>query len=76
MEKLAGAQDIELGDSPAEVERGTRPGVVLSVRLSADQADQLEQLAEARHASLTEIAKEALSEYLKAHATPAPITPR
>jgi len=73
MEQLTGPQDIEFGDAPVEVERAPRPGVVLSVRLSPEAADLLEQIAEARHAPLTQVAKEALNEYLKAHAVPAPV---
>ena len=57
-------EDIELGDDVIEVERKPRAGVVVSVRLSADEANRLQQLAEERRTTLSHVAQEALSAYL------------
>jgi hypothetical protein len=56
--------DIELGDDVIEVERKPRAGVVVSVRLSPEEADQLQAIAERRGVSLSRVAREALSGYL------------
>ena len=60
-----GPEDIELGDEVIEVERRPRAGVVVSVRLSADEADQLQRLAEERKTTLSHVAQEALSAFLE-----------
>lgn len=57
-------EDIELGEDAIEVERKPRAGVVISVRLSADEADRLQQLAEERKTTLSHVAHEALSAFL------------
>lgn len=57
-------QDIELGDEPVQVGRKRRAGVVVSVRLSADEAERLMQLAEERKVSLSQVAREAITTYL------------
>jgi hypothetical protein len=36
-----GLDDIDLGDDVIEVERKPRAGVIISIRLSAEDADQL-----------------------------------
>lgn len=59
-----GPDDIELGDDVIEVEKNPRAGVVVSVRLSAEEADQLQNLAEQRRTTLSSVAREALSSYL------------
>jgi predicted transcriptional regulator len=59
-----GPEDIELGDEPVEVERRPRSGVVLSVRLSPDEADQLQTLAAQRRVPLSTVAREAIVTYL------------
>ena len=59
-----GPEDIELGDELIEVERRPRAGVVVSVRLSADEADRLQRLADERKTTLSHVAQEALSAYL------------
>jgi len=56
--------DVELGDELIEVERRPRAGVVVSVRISADEADALQALAERRRATLSQVAKEAIVAYL------------
>ncbi len=58
-----GPDDIELGDV-IEVERKPRAGVVVSVRLSADEADELQSIAESRHTTLSRVVREALASYL------------
>ena len=59
-----GPDDIELGDEVIEVEKKPRAGVVVSVRLSAEEADRLQDLADKRGISLSRVAREALSGYL------------
>jgi hypothetical protein len=59
-----GPDDIELGDEPIRVERRPRAGVVVSVRLSPNEADELLTIAEARHTTLSQIAREAISGYI------------
>ena len=59
-----GTDDIELGDEAIEVERREPSGVVVSVRLSAKEADQLQSIAEERKTTLSRIAREAIVTYL------------
>ena len=59
-----GPDDIELGDEVLEVDRKPRAGVVVSVRLSAEEADQLQSIAESRQTTLSRVAREALASYL------------
>lgn len=59
-----GPDDIELGDDVIEVEKKPRAGVVVSVRLSADEADQLLSIAEMRGTTLSRVAREALGAYI------------
>jgi predicted transcriptional regulator len=61
---MMGPDDIELGDEVIEVERKPRAGVVLSVRLSAEEADQLQAIAEKRRTTLSRVAREALAGYI------------
>lgn len=58
-------EDIELGDESVDVERPRRTGIVLSVRLSPEEADHLQQIAEARGLTLSKVAREALALYLR-----------
>ncbi len=58
-----GPDDIELGDV-IEVDRKPRAGVVVSVRLSAEEADQLQDIAARRKTTLSRVAREALTAYL------------
>jgi hypothetical protein len=60
-----GPDDIELGDDVIEVERKPRAGVVVSVRLSAEEADQLQRIAERRQTTLSRVAREALTGYIE-----------
>lgn len=62
--------DFELGDEPLEVERPRRAGVVLSVRLSPDEADQLQSIAESRRITLSQVAREAITGYLRTGPAP------
>jgi len=59
-----GPEDIELGDAPVQVERRPRAGVVLSVRLSPNEADRLQDIAAQRQVPLSTVAREAIVTYL------------
>ena len=72
MNERMGPDDIELGDEVVEVERRPRSGVVVAVRLTADEADLLQTIAEGRKTTLSRIAWEAISRYL---ATGGGVTP-
>jgi hypothetical protein len=56
--------DLDLGDEPLEVERPPRAGLIVSVRLSPDEADRLEELAEQRGTTLSQLARGIIAEYL------------
>ena len=64
MNERMGPDDIELGDEVIEVERRERAGVVVSVRLSAEEADRLQSMAEDRKTTLSRVAREAIATYL------------
>jgi hypothetical protein len=66
MERIAGPDDIELGDDAVAVERKRRAGLIVSIRLSPEEADQLERMADARHMSLSALAKEMVAQSLGA----------
>jgi predicted RNase H-like HicB family nuclease len=66
--------DFEAGDEPVAMDRKASAGLVISIRLSSDAANRLEDIAEARDLTLTQIAKEALNTYMRA-ATVSPSTP-
>lgn len=70
-----GPEDIELGTEPIQVERPRRAGVVISVRLAPEEADRLEDVAEKRGTTLSNIAREAITGYLNygAYAPPAAV---
>lgn len=57
--------DFEVSDEVVEVERPPRGGAVVSTRLSADEADQLQQIAQERDLSLSQIVREAIAVYLR-----------
>jgi hypothetical protein len=64
MDERMGPDDIELGDEMIEVERRAHAGVVVSVRLSAEEADRLQDMAEDRKTTLSRVAREAIVTYL------------
>ena len=64
MNDFMGPDDIELGDEAIEVERRERAGVVVSVRLSAEEADRLQSIAEDRKTTLSRVAREVIAAYL------------
>ena len=64
MNESMGPDEIELGDDMIDVERRERAGVVVSVRLSAEEADQLQSIAEDRKTTLSRVAREAIATYL------------
>jgi len=68
-----GPEDIELGEDVIEVERKPRAGVVVSIRLSADEAARLQRLAEERETTLSQVAQEALSAFLAHDSRRAPV---
>ena len=57
--------DFEAGDEPVQVKRSSRAGVVVSVRLSPEEADRLQDIAEERRTTLSQIAREAVALYLR-----------
>jgi predicted transcriptional regulator len=59
-------EDFELGDEPIEVERRPRAGAVLSIRLSGEEVDRLQQLAKARGISLSRMGREAIIAFIEA----------
>lgn len=56
--------DIELGTEPIEVDRKPRAGVVISARFTADEADLIQGLAERRRVSLSQVMRDAVTNYL------------
>lgn len=58
-----GPEDVELDDEVIQVDRPKRSGVVVSVRLSADEADELERKAQARGTTISRVAREAITRY-------------
>jgi predicted DNA-binding ribbon-helix-helix protein len=75
MERIAGPDDIELGDEAVAVEQPRRAGLVVSIRLSPEEADQLERLADQRRMAISALAKEIVAESLKAATAAAPVAP-
>ena len=67
------SEDIELGDEAVEVERKPRAGVVVSIHLSADEADKLQRLDEQRETTLSHMVQEAMSTYLANDTRRAPV---
>lgn len=65
---MVSRDDFEIGTEPIEVERKPRAGVVISVRLSPDEAEQFQKIAEERGMTVSQIARQALGAFL--HATP------
>ena len=59
--------EVELGDEPLEVRRRPRSGVVVAVRLTADEADRLHDLADAAGMTITALARQALVKYLRSN---------
>ena len=59
-----GPDDIELGDEEITVERRPRAGEVVSVPLSAEEAGQLQAVAERGKTTLSGVGREALAGYL------------
>ena len=57
--------DIELGDEPLEVERRPRAGAVVSVRLTAEEAARLQDLAERQRTTTSRLVRHIIGEYLK-----------
>jgi hypothetical protein len=53
-------EQFEAGDEPVEVERRARAGVVVSVRLTPDEADRLQELAAERNTTLSRLGREAI----------------
>ena len=64
MNEHLGPDDIEVGDEVIEVERRERAGVIVSVRLSAEEADRLQSMAEDQKTTLSRVAREVIANYL------------
>jgi predicted transcriptional regulator len=56
-------KNIELGKTIKDVERRPRSGVVLSVRLTAEQADRIENAAHARSLTVSQAVRDAIEAY-------------
>jgi len=56
--------EFEIGTEPIEVQRKPRAGVVLSVRLSPEEADRIEDIADDRGMTVSQVARQAISSYL------------
>lgn len=63
------SQDFAIGDDPIDVERRPRAGAVLSIRLSGDEVERLQQLARARGVSLSRLGREAIVAFLESGGT-------
>ena len=63
-------KDFELGDEPVEVERRLRADVVISVRLSRDEADRLQAAARRANKTLSQTAREAITGCLESTTAP------
>lgn len=59
---------FEAGDEPIEVERRARAAVVVSIRLSAEEADRLQELAAQRNTTLSRLGREAIVQLLDGEA--------
>ncbi len=57
-------EDEELGEE-VKVTRSRRAGMVLSVRLTPEEVEQVLHLTEARGITLSQLAREALTDYLR-----------
>ena len=62
---MVSRDDFEIGDEPVEVERKPRGGVVISVRLSAEEADRFQEIAEQGHLTVSQVVRQALGAYLR-----------
>ena len=63
--------DIELNDEMVHVQRRLAPGIVLSLRLSAEESEALHRIANDRALTLTRIARNAIRACLRADGAPA-----
>lgn len=62
--KDVASDDLELGETPIRVKRRLPSAVVVSIRLSSREAGELLAIAEERGTTLSQIAREAISNYL------------
>ncbi|MBI3971467.1 MAG: ribbon-helix-helix protein, CopG family [Chloroflexi bacterium] len=58
-------ESFEAGKELVEVERRTPSGTVVAVRLPAEDADRLLRIAEATGKTVTQVAREAIVEYVR-----------
>lgn len=61
-------KEYKLGEV-VEVERRPRAGAVISVRLSSGEAAQLQRMAEQRGSTVSRVARDALTDYLRRGST-------
>lgn len=64
-------ENFELDDEPVDVERRPRADVVISVRLSRDEADRLHEAAKRANKTLSQTAREAITNCLGGASPPA-----
>ncbi|MGI8550762.1 MAG: hypothetical protein ACR2PL_08250 [Dehalococcoidia bacterium] len=69
---MVNQEDYELGGAIIEVERPARAGIVISVRLTPEEADTLQAIADARGLGLVQAARELLTAFLGASSVGAP----
>jgi hypothetical protein len=64
MEESAEPEDFEAACQPIKVDRHPRSGGIVSVRLTEEEIDRVEKLAEARHTTISQLAHEAIRSFL------------
>lgn len=67
--------DLDLGDEETSVQVRHPVGLVVSVRLSAEEADQLERIAEVAGKSVVDVAREAVQATIAAGTLPTRSSP-
>lgn len=64
--------NFEAGDEPIKVKRQPRSGTVISVRISPEEADRLYEVAESRGKTVSQIAREAIGNYVNSSVSSPP----
>jgi len=57
-------QDFQMGSRPIKVDRQSRAGAVVSVRLTEEEIERLEEVADSQHATISRLAREAIRLFL------------
>lgn len=71
---MATHDEFEMSDEQVEVERRPKAGAVLSVRLSQEEMEQLQAVAQQRKMTVSQLAREALVEFAQAGFTGGALT--